>query len=447
LLLCYGLFYISNMKRRTHTKAAQKVGLTGITHNRTGEFTAVRDSGNRKVRGLWRRNSRYYAQIRVPGERSARKVPLVVEGRPAANLTEAREALTALKADKPNWATSNPRGRKPTLSAAIAQYLEHFEALATNAQNATGQPDDAPKRTSTVNKERSILRLWQEFLGDAVIDRITDAQVNSYADALLKSKRKRRTANIHVSILRNLLSHFADRGVIAKDNAARRFRTLRHTTPKREFLTPAQLSALLAAADDTSMANAESRAISGCHSGPIGDLIRLLAYSGAREMEALRLRWEDVDFENGVLHIGRDGNAKNREARTVDLNPELAAHLRDMQARRAPDSPWLFPSPRRGDAETHSHWVNPHRVWYAARKSAGLPKTHLHDLRHFFASKCIMAGIDFMTVASWLGHKDGGILVGKVYGHLADTHKADMAARLVFTTPRVLDAPKASVRA
>ena len=40
-----------------------------------------------------------------------------------------------------------------------------------------------------------------------------------------------------------------------------------------------------------------------------------------------------------------------------------------------------------------------------------------HDLRHHFASICVMAGIDFMTVAAWLGHKDGGILVGKVYGH------------------------------
>jgi hypothetical protein len=29
-------------------------------------------------------------------------------------------------------------------------------------------------------------------------------------------------------------------------------------------------------------------------------------------------------------------------------------------------------------------------------------------------------------VAHWLGHSDGGVLVGKVYGHLADAHKARM---------------------
>ncbi len=43
-----------------------------------------------------------------------------------------------------------------------------------------------------------------------------------------------------------------------------------------------------------------------------------------------------------------------------------------------------------------------------------------------------MAGIDFMTIASWLGHKDGGILVGKVYGHLLDEHRQRAAKRVQF---------------
>jgi len=43
-----------------------------------------------------------------------------------------------------------------------------------------------------------------------------------------------------------------------------------------------------------------------------------------------------------------------------------------------------------------------------------------------------MAGIDFMTIAAWLGHKDGGILIGKVYGHLLDEHRQKMAAKLTI---------------
>jgi hypothetical protein len=43
-----------------------------------------------------------------------------------------------------------------------------------------------------------------------------------------------------------------------------------------------------------------------------------------------------------------------------------------------------------------------------------------------------MAGIDFMTIAAWLGHKDGGILVGKVYGHLLDEHRSKAAKQVRF---------------
>lgn len=45
---------------------------------------------------------------------------------------------------------------------------------------------------------------------------------------------------------------------------------------------------------------------------------------------------------------------------------------------------------------------------------------------------CVMAGIDYMTIAAWVGHKDGGVLIGKVYGHLANEHRQAMAAKLNF---------------
>jgi integrase len=51
---------------------------------------------------------------------------------------------------------------------------------------------------------------------------------------------------------------------------------------------------------------------------------------------------------------------------------------------------------------------------------AELPTFGFHDCRHYFISMCVMSGIDFMTIAAWVGHKDGGVLIGKVYGHLGN---------------------------
>jgi integrase len=56
-----------------------------------------------------------------------------------------------------------------------------------------------------------------------------------------------------------------------------------------------------------------------------------------------------------------------------------------------------------------------------------------HDLRHYFISMCVMSGIDFMTIAQWVGHQDGGVLIGKVYGHLLPEHRQRMAEKVVFS--------------
>jgi integrase len=69
----------------------------------------------------------------------------------------------------------------------------------------------------------------------------------------------------------------------------------------------------------------------------------------------------------------------------------------------------------------------------SACKKAKLPHFHHHLFRHFFVSQAIEAGVDFKTIAAWVGHKDGGVLVARTYGHLRDTHSAEMAKRMTFS--------------
>jgi integrase len=61
-----------------------------------------------------------------------------------------------------------------------------------------------------------------------------------------------------------------------------------------------------------------------------------------------------------------------------------------------------------------------------------IPRFTHHDLRHLFATRCIESGVDIPTVSRWLGHKDGGALAMKVYGHLRDTHSVNMAQKVTF---------------
>jgi len=67
-----------------------------------------------------------------------------------------------------------------------------------------------------------------------------------------------------------------------------------------------------------------------------------------------------------------------------------------------------------------------------AARVVGMARITHHDLRHLFATRCIESGVDIPTVSRWLGHKDGGALAMKVYGHLRDQHSVAMAQRVTF---------------
>jgi hypothetical protein len=47
-----------------------------------------------------------------------------------------------------------------------------------------------------------------------------------------------------------------------------------------------------------------------------------------------------------------------------------------------------------------------------------------------------------MTISAWVGHKDGGILIGKVYGHLANEHRQRAARKLVLGSIGIIDGKK-----
>lgn len=118
------------------------------------------------------------------------------------------------------------------------------------------------------------------------------------------------------------------------------------------------------------------------------------------------------------------------------MNPKLRMLLGEFTSRRAPDSDLLFPSPRRGDGGESGEAGGSFRAALGkARLKAKLPKFGLHDLRHHFASHAVMGGVDFATLARWLGHRDGGALLARTYAHMTESHERQLADRLNLGGP------------
>lgn len=405
------------------------------TRKHRGQFIAARDSRNCRVPGLYIRNGRFYAVLwsdRGDGQKTARRFPLFDErDAPIRTLSSAKSALITLREN--NQQNTLPQaGRKPRFDVFSLEYLDMASTRA--------------KRARTQEKEKAAMELWRGHLCDIRIDRINTPILKSFLEKRLRGCRigkKRfapaspRTVALDLIALRNVLKAAIDVGHLRDLPRFPKIKT--PPPPRRPLLTPEEFQKLLTSCF-TSKPNGEPLTKNGHQ---LNDFLRLLAFTGAREQEALKLRWPHVDFTRRRIFIGADenftaaamtighgGTSKSHSSRIVDFNPQLEALLREMHDRRAPDSNWIFPSPQRGEKDIHAKTFR--ESLNLVRVEAGLPNVGFHDLRHLFCSFSVMAGIDFMTIASWLGHKDGGILIGKVYGHLLDEHRQKMAAKLTI---------------
>ncbi len=155
------------------------------------------------------------------------------------------------------------------------------------------------------------------------------------------------------------------------------------------------------------------------------NLVCFLAYSGLRIGEARHVTWADLNFTRRQLHVRGDPETatKNGETRYVPMIPELEQMLIELRAQR-PSEPATATVMRVFECQNS--------MTHAASK-IGMKRITHHDLRHLFATICIESGVDIPTVSRWLGHKDGGALCMKTYGHLRQDHSFTQAQRVSFS--------------
>jgi integrase len=219
-----------------------------------------------------------------------------------------------------------------------------------------------------------------------------------------------RSYNIELETLKMFLRYACERGILL-DNYAEKYKrrkqskNIPHIPSREDFLK------LVAALRTAPKAVASGAA----------DMVEFLAYSGTRVGEAREIWVRDINFAKRTLLItGGELGTKNNEQRTIPLFPDLRNLFQRMfeeNPKRTPNSK-LFPI------------LSPRGAMKNAFERMGLQKFTVHALRHFFASNAIERGINFKVIADWFGHKDGGVLVARTYGHLRSEFSAEMAERM-----------------
>ena len=186
--------------------------------------------------------------------------------------------------------------------------------------------------------------------------------------------------------------------------------------------------------------------------------VRLVLFTGLRLGELLGLRWEDIDFRAGILHVRRTLNRLNKMKRplqpgeptteiviqtpksqnSIRAIPLLPAVLQELQgwqyvqqkdAELAGDqynaSGYIVTNPLGGMIEPRTFKDYYHQILQAS----GLCHFTFHALRHRFASRAMEQGMDPKTLSEIMGHYSVSFTLD-TYAHVLDGHKQEAVALL-----------------
>jgi len=315
---------------------------------------------------------------------------------------DVREQLTVIRREL-QQGIAPITGRMP-----LARYLESW--LIDSAKPTL--------RASTFVSYRTIVRKHLiPKLGRVQLAKLTPLMIERFLNERIETGLSpRRVQYIH-AVLRRALNRAMKAGYIGR-NVSTLVDPPRVPHKEIEPFTPSQVRVLLEATKGNRLEALYSVALA----------------VGLRQGEALGLRWEDVDFEAGLIHARfelqrLEGKFQlvelksRRSHRTLAMPPYIAEKLLEHGARQREEHLLLGPEWHDSDLVFTSHTGRPldgknvTRSFQRLLKRAGLPKRRFYDLRHSCATLLLVQGVPARVVMEILGHSQIGLTMN-TYTHV-----------------------------
>lgn len=336
--------------------------------------------------------------------------------------TAADGALRALIAE-----VEASRDRRST-TMTVAEWMAEWLAIAARSWASP----------ATANTARNIIdSAIVPELGDEPLGELTRHQVQKWVGKLQERGLAAGTIKRYHGLLRTALEEAVNLDVIAA-NPAVKVRLPKIARREHPDVDPDKLAAAYAAADRHTKL-----------------LIRLATATGARRGQICGLQWADFDHDAGTVRIARsvaraNGGVVVKETKTgsihvMTLDAATLAQVADYRAFREEqlhgdparttlsDDTFVFSRTANGSVPWYPDTID--RKWRAVADPAGLQAVRVHDLRHFHATTLISQGVDVVTVAQRLGHKNPAVTL-RVYSHpitAADQAAAETLSRFLPT--------------
>src|SRR3972149_2550655 len=355
--------------------------------------------------GIYRKEKSWYLNFYYQGQRYqecigpvSKTVAKEVEAKRRAEVIEGRYNL-------------NQKKLTPFFEQFAQQYLEVY-----SREN---------KRHKSYIRDITAINHFNTYFTNKRLADITNWQIEKYK-AMRKSKGvKEGTVNRELGIIRHMLNMAVKWGYL-KISPFRGIKLFKENNSRMRILSFEEERILF----DVIRANPMARHLDA--------IVTTALNTGMRRGEILSLKKDQIHFEDGYILVE---GTKNGEIRQIPMNTQLTKTLKNVTKNSKPDD-YLF------SKSDGSPFGSIRTAFEKAVKKAALRGLRLHDLRHTFASRLVMGGVDLTTVGELMGHKE--LKMTKRYSHPTPEHKKaavkilDQVTTILTTQDNILlsDSPK-----
>ncbi|HBA66976.1 MAG TPA: site-specific integrase [Methylococcaceae bacterium] len=299
------------------------------------------------------------------------------------------------KADAKTWGTRTILDHQENEAKGITPCAVTFSRLADEyMQWWTGKDHDRAR----------LVLWWEQCLGKILLSDITPELIRGALKA--KKSLAPATYNKHLAVLSAILDYATlqqeDDSVLEQyieENPCKRVRSLKVDNKIVRYLSDEEKPRLLKAAKNIG--------------GKFYLKVLMALTTGMRKGELERLRWKNIDFDNGLALLSDTKNGAPRHT------PIPSVTMDELKKHREIGNGLLFPS-----STDPNKPFDYKKQWANCLRSANITNFRWHDMRHDVASTLARDGKTLKEIAEILGHKS--LVSTDRYAHLSTAHKSQV---------------------
>lgn len=286
------------------------------------------------------------------------------------------------------------------------------------------------KKESSYRKEESLHKTWiKPVFGDKPLKQVSVSDLEELKNKMQKADCAPRTIQYCLAVVRQVFNRAIALDLYVDRNPVKKVKIPTVDNQRTRFLTQKEADHLLQKLKEQSQ--------------DLHDTALLSLHTGMRAGEIFNLRWRDIDFKQGIIHVKDTKDARRgSKARYVYMSSTVSEMLSEKRQKSSSD--FVFPARNGGKRKTIP------KQFYAVVEKSGLndgvtddrDKVCFHTLRHSFASWQVQAGMSLYEIQRLLGHESFSMV--QRYAHLAPENLKKATAIFDKKDGKVVNFPKSA---